>query len=500
MKIAENLTELIGHTPLIKIQKINSHPVEIIAKLEMFNPLCSVKDRVGFHMIDAAQKAGIIKPGDVLIEPTSGNTGIGLAFVAAIRGYRLILTMPETMSIERRKILTALGAEIVLTEAYDGMEGSVKKAEELAKTIPNAFIPQQFSNPNNYLIHRATTAEEIWADTEGKIDLFVAGVGTGGTLTGVGQVLKERNPNVKIIAVEPFKSAVLSGGIAAPHRLQGIGAGFIPSILDQSIIDEIITIKDEEASAVAHRLAKEEGLLVGISSAAAMSAALQLAARPENEGKRIVTVFPDSGERYLSTWLFEEFAVNEQSKTKIVEELTEENTWNYEGDLAPAVAKSLHYFRNGLYCSEAILKAFNEVYQLGLPEHLYKIATGFGSGLGESGCTCGAVTSGVMVLGLVAGRTKNYESERAAFSAVHELHDEFRKNNKALCCRILTKNVAWNSAEHKNQCEAYVLNAAQITEDIIQTKLKEYLPQFGTAKVSMKKNPLALFRKITQKD
>lgn len=493
MNIAEDLTKLIGNTPLVRISKINPTGAEVVAKLEMYNPLSSVKDRVGFSMIDAAEREGIIKPGDTLIEPTSGNTGIGLAFVSAIKGYRLILTMPETMSIERRKILHVLGAEVVLTEAYEGMDGAVKKAKELAETIPNAFIPQQFANKNNPEIHRRTTAEEIWRDTEGKVDVFVAGVGTGGTLTGVGQILKERNPNIKIIAVEPFKSAVLSGGIAAPHKLQGIGAGFIPPVLDRDIIDEIITVKDEDAGETARELSKKEGLLVGISSAAALWAALEVAKRPEHQGQRIVTVFPDSGERYLSTWLFDDFD-SAKDNLKLSEEVTENPS-----ELSPAVALSLRYFRNGLYCSEAILKAFNEVYHLGLPDHFYKIATGFGSGLGESGCTCGAVASGVMILGLIAGRNKAYESERMVYLAVNELHKRFKEAHKAICCRVLTKNVKWNSAEHKITCEEYVVSAAIITEDIILKNLYEFLPQGGGKALPVKKNPLALFRRINHK-
>lgn len=493
MKIAEDLTKLIGNTPLVRISKINPTEAEIVAKLEMYNPLSSVKDRVGFSMIDAAEKKGLIKPGDTLIEPTSGNTGIGLAFVSAIKGYRLILTMPETMSIERRKILHVLGAEVVLTEAYEGMDGAVKKAKELAETIPNAFIPQQFANPDNPEIHRRTTAEEIWNDTDGKVDVFVAGVGTGGTLTGVGQILKQRNPNIKIIAVEPFKSAVLSGGIAAPHKLQGIGAGFIPPVLDRDIIDEIITVKDEDAGEIARELSKREGLLVGISSAAALWAALEIAKRPEHKGQRIVTVFPDSGERYLSTWLFDDFD-SAKDNLKLSEEVTGDTI-----EQSLAVALSLRYFRNGLYCSEAILKAFNEAYHLGLPDNFYKIATGFGSGLGESGCTCGAVASGVMILGLIAGRNKAYESERMVYLAVNELHKRFREAHKAICCRVLTKNVKWNSAEHKITCEEYVVNAAKITEDIIRKNLYEFLPQGGGKALPVKKNPLSLFRRINQK-
>lgn len=479
MKIAENIAELIGNTPLVKIRKTNTYDAEIVAKLEMFNPLSSVKDRIGLAMIEDAEKEGRIKPGDVLIEPTSGNTGIGLAYISAIRGYRLILIMPETMSIERRKILNALGAEIVLTKAYDGMEGAVRKAKELAASIPNSYIPQQFDNPSNPDIHRRTTAEEIWRDTDGKVDIFVSGVGTGGTLTGVGEVLKKHNPDIKVVAVEPFKSAVLSGGIAAPHRIQGIGAGFIPSILNRSIIDEIITVTDEDASDIAHKLAKNEGILVGISSAAAMWASLQLAKRPENKGKRIVAVFPDSGERYLSTWLFEDFAVNQDEANK---KLHDEIIQKLDRSLPPAVALSLEYFRGGLYCSEAIFRAFNEVYQLGFPEKFYKISTAFGTGFGEAKCSCGSVTGGVMVLSLIAGRNNNFESERLSFTLVNELHNRFKEKHKAICCRVLTKSVEWGSAEHKILCEDYVVDAALITDDIIKRELGEFIPHADVAK------------------
>lgn len=480
MNIKNNITELIGNTPLVRINKFDANGAEIVAKLEMFNPLSSVKDRIGYAMIDAAEKAGRIKPGDVLIEPTSGNTGIGLAYVAAVRGYRLILTMPETMSIERRKLLRVLGAELVLTEAYDGMDGAIKKAQELQSKIPGSYILQQFENADNPEIHRKTTAEEIWQDTDGKIDVFVAGVGTGGTLTGVGQILKQRNPNIKIVAVEPFKSAVLSGGPVAPHRLQGIGAGFVPSILDTSLIDEIITVKDEEAGETVRTLAKKEGIVVGISSGAALWAALQLAKRSEHQGQRILVILPDTGERYLSTWLFEDFEKEESLASAVVEKPS-----NTEG-LAPAVELSLRYFRNGLYCSEAVVRAFNEIYQLGLPESNYKLTTGFGSGLGESGCACGAVTGGVAVIGLVAGREKAYQSERIAYLAVKQLHDRFRAKHKAICCRVLTKSVQWNSAEHKKLCEQYVIDAAVWTDELLQTQLREFLPKEGGKSIPRK--------------
>ena len=483
MKIANNITELIGNTPLVRINSFGTRGTEIVAKLEMFNPLSSVKDRIGLSMIDAAEKSGLIKPGNVLIEPTSGNTGIGLAYVAAVRGYSLILTMPETMSIERRKLLRILGAEVVITEAYDGIEGSVRKARELADKIPGAYMLQQFENPSNPEIHRTTTAEEIWRDTGGKVDVFVAGVGTGGTLTGVGQILKQRNPNIKIVAVEPFKSAVLSGGPAAPHRLQGIGAGFIPSILDTRLIDEIIQVKDEDAGETARTLAQREGIVVGISSGAALWASLELAKRPEHNGQRILTVFPDTGERYLSTWLFEDF----DDKGSLVETVIK--TSEAENGAAPAVELSLKYFRNGLYCSEAVVKAFNEVYKLGLEEHTRKMATGFGLGLGEAGCACGAVTGAVAVLGLIAGRSRAYESERIAHLAAKQLHDRFKAKHKAICCRVLTKSVDWGSAQHKVLCEQYVIDASSVMDEIIKTQLHEYLPQGGGKAIPKKNYP-----------
>lgn len=310
-KIAKSLTDLIGNTPLLELENYNRNRelgAKIIAKLEYFNPLGSVKDRVGYAMIKDAEEKGLLDKDTLIIEPTSGNTGVGLAFVAAARGYKLILTMPDTMSLERRNLLKALGVQLVLTPGAEGMPGAIAKAEELAAKAPKAFIPQQFKNPANPAIHRQTTAEEIWRDTDGKVDIFVAGVGTGGTVTGVGEVLKEKNPLIKIVAVEPASSPVLSGGKPGPHKLQGIGAGFVPDVLNLKIIDEIFPVSNEDAFAAARALSKEEGLLVGISSGAATFAATELAKRPENKGKNIVVLLPDTGERYLSTPLFQDEA------------------------------------------------------------------------------------------------------------------------------------------------------------------------------------------------
>jgi cysteine synthase A len=302
----EKITDLIGRTPLIRINRLNDSDAEVYVKVESFNPFSSVKDRVGLALIEAAEKAGKINKDTVIIEPTSGNTGVGLAAVAAVKGYRVILTMPETFSIERRKLLKAYGAELVLTEGAKGMKGAIAKAEELAAQNPNSFIPQQFDNPANPEIHRKTTGPEIWEDTNGKIDIFISAAGTGGTVTGAGEYLKSKKPGVKIVAVEPSASAVISGGQPGPHKIQGIGPGFVPGVLNTKIIDEIYLTDDVKAGTAARRAAKEEGLLIGISSGAALEAALTIAKRPENKGKTLVAILPDTGERYLSTWLFEE--------------------------------------------------------------------------------------------------------------------------------------------------------------------------------------------------
>ena len=306
-KVANNITELIGHTPLLELSKIEKEQkakAQIVAKLEFLNPGRSVKDRVGLKLIEKAERKGLINKATVIIEPTSGNTGIGLAIVAATRGYRLILTMPDSMSLERRALLKALGAELVLTPAYEGMPGSIRKAKELAAEIGNAFIPQQFENPANPEAHATTTAQEIIEDTDGQLDIFIAGVGTGGTITGVGEALKAHNPNIKVVAVEPLGSAVLSGCKPGPHKLQGIGAGFIPKILNTRVYDEIFRVADEKAFETARYISQREGVQVGQSSGAALYAAIEVAKRPENKGKRIVVLLPDSGERYLSTTLF----------------------------------------------------------------------------------------------------------------------------------------------------------------------------------------------------
>ncbi|MBU1924982.1 MAG: cysteine synthase A [Candidatus Omnitrophica bacterium] len=309
MKIANNITELIGKTPLVKLNSMAKDSLATIAvKLEFFNPLSSVKDRIGLAMIEAAEKKGLLKKDSVIIEPTSGNTGIALSFVSAVKKYKLILVMPESMSIERRKLLKALGAELILTPKELGMAGAVKKAQELVKATPNSFMPQQFKNKANPRIHRLTTAKEIWKDTDGKVDIFIAAVGTGGTITGVGEALNKKNPNIKIIAVEPAASAVLQGKSAGAHKIQGIGPGFIPKILNRSIINEIIEVSDEDAMNTARTLLKEEGLLVGISTGANVFAALNVAKREANKGKLIVTIACDTGERYLSTELFEDVA------------------------------------------------------------------------------------------------------------------------------------------------------------------------------------------------
>ena len=305
--IAHNLIDLLGNTPLLELSRTEKKErlkARIIVKLELFNPARSVKDRVGFAMLNDAERRGLINKDTTIIEPTSGNTGIGLALASAIRGYRLILTMPEAMSLERRKLLKALGAELVLTPAYEGMAGAIRKAQELAQEIGNAYIPQQFENKANAEIHRKTTAEEIWRDTDGKVDILVAGIGTGGTITGVGEVLKKYNPHIQVIAVEPDSSPVLSGGKPGPHKLQGIGAGFVPKVLNTTVYDEIIRIKDEEAYNRGRQLARTDGVLAGVSSAAAVAAAIRVAKRPENEKKNIVVILPDTGERYLSTPIY----------------------------------------------------------------------------------------------------------------------------------------------------------------------------------------------------
>ncbi len=306
--IANDITETIGNTPLVRLNRLTTGlKADVVVKVESFNPISSVKDRIGVALIEYGEEQGLIKEDSVLIEPTSGNTGIALGFVAAAKGYRLILTMPDTMSLERRKLLAVFGAEIVLTPGADGMPGAIAKAEELAKEIPNSVLPQQFKNPANPKIHRETTAEEIWRDTEGKADIIVAGVGTGGTITGVAEVLKTRKPGFKAVAVEPATSQVLATGVKGPHKIQGIGAGFVPEVLRTDLIDEIIPVKDEDAASTLLRLAREEGIFAGISSGAATWAAIELAKRPENEGKLIVAVLPDTGERYLSMeWVFEE--------------------------------------------------------------------------------------------------------------------------------------------------------------------------------------------------
>jgi len=306
-KVYKDITKTIGNTPLVRLNRIAAGSrAEVLAKLEFFNPLSSVKDRIGVSMIDDAERKGLIGKDTLIVEPTSGNTGIALAFVCAARGYKLVLTMPDTMSVERRQLLAVLGAEVVLTPGVEGMPGAVRKAEELVSERKNAFMPQQFKNPANPRIHRETTAEEIWRDTDGKVDILVAGVGTGGTVTGVAQAIKPRKPEFKAIAVEPADSPVLSGGRPGPHKIQGIGAGFIPEVLATDLLDEVIQVTNDDAGATARRLAREEGILAGISSGAAVWAALQVGARAESEGKCIVVILPDTGERYLTTWLFQQ--------------------------------------------------------------------------------------------------------------------------------------------------------------------------------------------------
>ena len=315
MRIADDITKLIGNTPLVRLRRLGKGlPGTVVAKLESFNPCSSVKDRIGVAMIEAAEREGKIKPDTILLEPTSGNTGIGIAFAAASRGYPFVVTMPETMSMERRKLLAALGAKLVLTPGAEGMKGAIAKAQQLAAEDPRYLVLQQFENPANPEIHRKTTAEEIWRDTDGKIDVFVGGTGTGGTITGVAEVIKARKPSVKIVAAEPADSPVISGGKPGPHKIQGWGAGFIPKVLKTELIDETIRVKNEDAGDLARRLCKEEGILSGISCGGALWAALEVAKRPESEGKLIVVVLPDTGERYLSTWLFEETPAGAQQK------------------------------------------------------------------------------------------------------------------------------------------------------------------------------------------
>lgn len=307
MRIFDDITRVVGNTPMVRINRLARGAVaDVVAKLEFFNPLSSVKDRIGVAMIEDAESRGLIDQDTVIIEPTSGNTGIALAFVCAVRGYRLILTMPETMSLERRKLLRALGAELVLTPGEMGMKGALEKAKELADRIPKSFMPQQFENPANPAVHRRTTAEEIWRDTDGRVDILVSGVGTGGTITGVAEAIKERKPEFKTVAVEPARSPVLSGGSPSPHRIQGIGAGFLPQVLRADLIDEVVQVEEEDALETARRLAREEGILAGISSGAAVWAAIQVAHREENRGKLVVVIIPDTGERYLSTELFDD--------------------------------------------------------------------------------------------------------------------------------------------------------------------------------------------------
>ncbi|MBN1504839.1 MAG: cysteine synthase A [Candidatus Eisenbacteria bacterium] len=306
-RIADDVTKLVGNTPLVRLNRVTSGlAATVVAKLEFFNPCSSVKDRAGLSMIEAAERDGLVKKDTVVVEPTSGNTGVALAFVCAVKGYKLILTMPDTMSVERRKLLAALGAELVLTPGSEGMSGAIRKAEEIAGSGTDYFMPQQFRNPANPEVHRRTTALEIWNDTDGKVDILVAGVGTGGTITGVSEIIKARKPSFRVVAVEPADSPVLSGGKPGPHQIQGIGAGFVPDVLRTDLIDEIVRVTHHDAGAMARRLAREEGILAGISSGAAVWAAVEVAKRPENEGKLVVTVLPDTGERYLSTWLFED--------------------------------------------------------------------------------------------------------------------------------------------------------------------------------------------------